>query len=345
MRRACHRALRRTWASGPGRRAPSSPRHHRRRRRLCAACGSSCSDGSAPVSRTCRAQRAASGGHGSREKPAARSQWARLADSAPRHHQKAEIFSSDVCGDGSAPTQAARHQFALSAMIGWSVRGRPSPPAPASHPRDSQNHLEAKTAAVAWHSKPVWPRPRPALGGQASCADLAHNASAPAPRAFGDLPHGHFKGVLAACAPRAASLVHCQSGQPAGVITPHSFPQQAELVQQWRPGAVLSKVHLSRHCGLHRTAQAPQRAAPRAATMVPQSAVCTAPSGRRAGVTETEGSPRPRNQWAQLADSASRHRQEAKATRQRIIKALCCSSTAWPEQKQREHARPHYGLP
>ena len=26
----------RTWPSGPGRRAPSSPRHHRRRRRLCA---------------------------------------------------------------------------------------------------------------------------------------------------------------------------------------------------------------------------------------------------------------------------------------------------------------------
>jgi len=169
--------------------------------------------------------------------------------------------------------------------------------------------------------------------------------SAPAPRAFGDLRRGHFKGVLAACAPPAASLAHCQSGHSAGVLAPRAFPRQAEVVQQWRPGAVLSKVHLSRHCGLHRTAQAPQRTAPRAATVVPQSAAHTAPSGRRAGVTETEGSPRPRNQWAQLADSASRHRQEAKATRQRIIKALCCSSTAWPEQKQREHARPHYGLP
>ena len=31
LRRTCHRTLRRTWASGPGRRAPSSPRHHRRR--------------------------------------------------------------------------------------------------------------------------------------------------------------------------------------------------------------------------------------------------------------------------------------------------------------------------
>ena len=31
------RAWRRTWPSGPERRAPSSPRHHRRRRRLCAA--------------------------------------------------------------------------------------------------------------------------------------------------------------------------------------------------------------------------------------------------------------------------------------------------------------------
>jgi len=29
--RTCHRKWRRTWASGPGRRAPSSPRHHRRR--------------------------------------------------------------------------------------------------------------------------------------------------------------------------------------------------------------------------------------------------------------------------------------------------------------------------
>ena len=34
---ACHRTWRRNWPSGPGRRAPSSPRHHRRRRRLCAA--------------------------------------------------------------------------------------------------------------------------------------------------------------------------------------------------------------------------------------------------------------------------------------------------------------------
>ena len=33
----CHRTWRRTWPSGPGRRAPSSPRHHRRHRRLCAA--------------------------------------------------------------------------------------------------------------------------------------------------------------------------------------------------------------------------------------------------------------------------------------------------------------------
>jgi len=33
LRGACHRTWRRTWASGPGRRAPSSPRHHRRRRR------------------------------------------------------------------------------------------------------------------------------------------------------------------------------------------------------------------------------------------------------------------------------------------------------------------------
>jgi len=36
LRRACHRTWRRNWPSGPGRRAPSSPRHDRRRR-LCAA--------------------------------------------------------------------------------------------------------------------------------------------------------------------------------------------------------------------------------------------------------------------------------------------------------------------
>ena len=222
--------------------------------------------------------------------------------------QLGNASSSDVCGDGPAATQPARRQFALSAMIGWSVRGRPSPPAPASHPRDSQNHLEAKTAAVAWHSKPVWPRPRPAPGGPARRADQARSASAPAPQALGDLRRGHFKGVLAACAPQAASLVHCQSGQPAGVITPRAFPRRAEVAQQWRPGAVLSKVHLSRHCGPHRTAQEPQRTGPRAATVVTQSAARTAPSGRRAGVKETARSPRPQSQWARLADSASRRK-------------------------------------
>ena len=86
----------------------------------------------------------------------------------------------------------------------------------------------------------------------------------------------------------------------------------SRAVQQWRPGAVLSKVHLSRHCGLHRTAQVPKRTAQRAATMVPRSAAHVAPSGRRAGVTETARSPRPQSQWARLADSAPRHRQEAK---------------------------------
>ena len=35
-RRTCHGTWRRTWPLGPGRRAPSSPRHHRHRRRLCA---------------------------------------------------------------------------------------------------------------------------------------------------------------------------------------------------------------------------------------------------------------------------------------------------------------------
>ena len=33
----CHKTWSRTWPSGPGRRAPSSPCHHHRRRRLCAA--------------------------------------------------------------------------------------------------------------------------------------------------------------------------------------------------------------------------------------------------------------------------------------------------------------------
>jgi len=101
-------------------------------------------------------------------------------------------------------------------------------------------------------------------------------------------------------------------------------------------GAQLPKVHLSRHCRQHRTAREPQRGAPRAATMVPRTAARTAPSGRRAGVTETARSPRPQSQWARPADSASRHRQEAKVSRQRITKALCCSSTAWSEQKQRD---------
>ena len=135
----------------------------------------------------------------------------------------------------------------------------------------------------------------------------------------------------------AASLARCQSGHPAGVLAPRSFPRRAEVLQQWRPGAVLSEVHLGRHCGLHRAARAPQRGAPRAAAMVPRSAARTAPSGRRAGVTETARSPRPQSQLARPADSASRHRQETKVSRQRIIKALCCSSTAWSEQKQREH--------
>ena len=151
-------------------------------------------------------------------------------------------------------------------------------------------------------------------GGPARRADLARNVSAPAPRAFGDLRRGHFKGVLAACAPRAASLVHCQSGHPAGVLTPRAFPRQAEGVQQWRPGAVLSKAHLSRHCGPHRPAQAPQRTAPRAVTVVPRSAAHAAPSGRQAEVTETTRSPRPQSQWARLADSAPRHARKPRSS-------------------------------
>ena len=144
----------------------------------------------------------------------------------------------------------------------------------------------------------------------------------------------YFISILASHQPDKSAC--CQAGQPAWALAPRSFPRQAEVRQQWRAGAVPPKAHLSRHCRQHRTAREPQRGAPRAATMVPRTAARTAPSGRRAGVTETARSPRPQSQWARPADSASRHRQEAKVSRQRIIKALCCSSTAWSEQKQRD---------
>ena len=91
--------------------------------------------------------------------------------------QLGNAFSSDVCDDGPASTQPARRQFALSATIGWSVRGSPPPPAPASYPRDSHSHLSAKTTAVAWHSKPVWPRPKPRRSSQ-TCRPSAQRLGA-----------------------------------------------------------------------------------------------------------------------------------------------------------------------
>ena len=90
-----------------------------------------------------------------------------------------------------------------------------------------------------------------------------------------------------------------------------------------------------RHCGLLRSARVPQRGATCPATMMPGSAARSAPSGWRAGVTETAKSPRPQCQWARTTNSASRHRQEAEVSCQRITKA-CCSTTAGSEQKQRE---------
>ena len=112
-------------------------------------------------------------------------------------------------------------------------------------------------------------------------------------------------------------------------------PQHLASGSPWRSAAPRPKQREHRRCGLLRSARVPQRGATRAATMMPGSAARSAPSGWRAGVTETAKSPRPQCQWARTTNSASKHRQEAEVSCQRITKA-CCSTTAGPEQKHRE---------